>query len=49
MFDILQDLDDGLFCVYYSGTLLEGFDSRADAEDYISMVMAEFGTAYSFQ
>ena len=32
MFDILRDLDDGLFCVYYSGTLLDGFDSREEAE-----------------
>ena len=48
MFDILQDLDDGLFCVYYSGTLLESFYSRTDAEDYIASVMAEYDSAFTF-
>jgi hypothetical protein len=46
MFDILQDLDDSLFCVYYSGTLLEAFDSFKDAEDYVNTMRMEMETYY---
>ena len=46
MFDILQDLDDGLFCVYYSGTLLDGFDSRIDAEVYVNTMKMEMEMYY---
>jgi hypothetical protein len=46
MFDILRDLDDGLFCVYYSGTLLEAFDSRREAEEYVNTTKMEMDTYY---
>ena len=46
MFDILRDLDDGLFCVYYSGTLLDGFDSRREAEEYVNTMRMEMETYY---
>ena len=46
MFDILRDLDDGLFCVYYSGTLLDGFNSFKDAEDYVNTMKMEMEAHY---
>jgi hypothetical protein len=46
MFDILQDLDDGLFCVYYSGTLLEAFDSFKDAELFVNTTKMEMEAYY---
>jgi hypothetical protein len=46
MFDILQDLDDSLFCVYYSGTLLDAFNSRGDAEEYVNTIKMEMETYY---
>lgn len=44
MFDILVN-DDGLYEVFYSGTLLETFVSRVDAEYHISIVMQEMNLA----
>ncbi len=44
MFDILEN-DDGLYEVFYSGTLLETFYSRTDAEYHISIVMTEMNLA----
>lgn len=44
MFDILVN-EDGDYEVFYSGTLLETFVSRVDAEDHISTVMQEMNLA----
>ena len=46
MFDILKDFDDSLFYVYYYGTLLDGFDSFKDAEDYVNTMKMEMETYY---
>jgi beta-xylosidase len=46
MFDILKDIDDGLFWVYYSGTLLDTFDSREDAENYVNTIKMEIEVYY---
>ena len=46
MFDIFQDLYDSLFCVYYSGTLLDAFDSRDEAEEYVNTMKMEMETYY---
>jgi hypothetical protein len=46
MFNILQDLDDSLFYVYYSGTLLEAFDSFKDAELFVNTTKMEMETYY---
>ena len=44
MFDIIEN-EDGLYEVFYSGTLVETFYSRTDAEYHISIVMAEMNLA----
>lgn len=46
MFDILQDLDDGLFYVYYSGTLLEKFNLHYYAQEYVDILRTEMETYY---
>lgn len=46
MFDILQDIDDGLFYVYYSGTLLETFIRRIDADYFVKTTQMEMETYY---
>lgn len=50
MFDILEN-DDGDYEVFYSGTLVETFYSRTDAEYHISIVIREMNlasNAYTF-
>lgn len=44
MFDIIVN-EDSDYEVYYSGTLLETFVSRTDAEYHISIVMQEMNLA----
>ena len=48
MFDIVYDSSEDIFSVFYSGTLLETFYSRTDAEDYIASVMSEYDSAFTF-
>ena len=50
MFDIVVN-DDSDYDVFYSGTLVETFVSRADAEYHISIVIQEMNLssdAYTF-
>ena len=46
MFDILRDIDDGLFYVYYSGTLLETFSFLSNAQEFVETTKLEMENYY---